>query len=489
MNILREIRVPQESVNDETVNVMRTFFAQGSKVTAKDVLIELETSKINISLEAEAEGFVYYHCSEGDDVPINALVVVIVDEIVEGGLGLFPKGPDETGRDLSPKGPRNGVDDETRFIASTSSILPPGPFGERSLPMESSPPGPVENQSQPNESPYSGTCQKGPLPCREAFTGEPAFSALALGLIETHGLTQSTFAGYDLVTSEDVLAYVQRNSVTKSVATSTPPAKSVTMADSAVTRKNISKSKKREIEYLRQVQQAGLNSMVNIEVDTNGILAATAPHLNYFKHSLLPVILYEASRLLLKYPQLNAFYQEQEIWFYNDVNVGVAIDIDDGLKTVSIRNTVSLGMRELEHELFSLSNKYLDRTLTPSDMADITFTVTDLSGESIHFFSPLINQHNSAILGIAAAKPNGAMVLSLTFDHRVTEGKAASGFLRELKERLEDYKNRLGTNSPNYCCSQCRKPLSEDLSGFGFLKIVNKIGTESLLCQTCFKGL
>jgi pyruvate/2-oxoglutarate dehydrogenase complex dihydrolipoamide acyltransferase (E2) component len=261
------------------------------------------------------------------------------------------------------------------------------------------------------------------------------------------------------------------------------------MEDSTVTRKKISKSKKREIDYLQQVQQAGLNSIVNIEVDTCGILAATAPHSKYFKHSLLPVILYEASRLLLKYPALNAYYYQEEIRFYNDVNVGVAIDIDEGLKTVSIRNTDALGMCELEDTLFSLSNKYVDRTLTPFDMADITFTVTDLSGEGILFFSPLINQHNSAILGMAAAKPNGAMVLTLTFDHRVTEGKAASGFLRELKQRMEDYRNRLGANSPDLHCSQCRKPLREDLSGFGFLKIVNKQGAESLLCQTCFKGL
>lgn len=448
MNILKELRVPQESVNDETVNVMRTFFAQGSRVTASDVLIELETSKINISLSAEVDGFVHYVCKEGDEVPINAVVVVIADVIVEGELVVAPP------------------------LAASPKASSPQPMMAQAI------------EPLPASAPVLD-------PPRAAvnFDGEPAFSVWALELIETHGLKLSAFAGYDLVTSEDVLALLQPAAASLFPGPEVTPTARATLVESAITRKKISKSKKREIEYLRQVQQAGLNSMVNIEVDTNGILAATAPHSKYFKHSLLPVILYESSRLLLKYPQLNAFYQEQEVLFFNDVNVGVAIHIDDGLKTVSIRNTVALGMRELEDELYSLSNKYVDRTLTPSDMADITFTVTDLSGEGIHFFSPLINQHNSAILGIAAAKPNGMMVLSLTFDHRVTEGKAASGFLRELKERLEDYKNRLGANSPNLCCSQCRKPLGEDLSGFGFLKIVNKNGAESLLCQTCFKGL
>ena len=448
MNILKELRVPQESVNDETVNVMRTFFAQGSRVTASDVLIELETSKINISLSAEVDGFVHYVCKEGDEVPINAVVVVIADVIVEGELVVAPP------------------------LAASPKASSPQPMMAQVI------------EPQPASAPVLE-----PPRAAVSFDGEPAFSVRALELIETHGLKLSAFAGHDLVTSEDVLAISQPAAVIPSPGPEVLPTARGTLDGSATTRKRISKSKKREIEYLRQVQQAGLNSMVNIEVDTNGILAATAPHSKYFKHSLLPVVIYEVSRLLMKYPQLNAFYQEQEIWFYNDVNVGVAIDIDDGLKTVSIRNTVALGMRELEDELFSLSNKYVDRILKPSDMGGITFTVTDLSGEGIHFFSPLINQHNSAILGIAAPKPNGIMVLSLTFDHRATEGKAASGLLRELKERLEDYKNRLGANAPNLCCSQCRKLLGEDLSGFGFLKIVNKNGAESLLCQTCFKGL
>jgi pyruvate/2-oxoglutarate dehydrogenase complex dihydrolipoamide acyltransferase (E2) component len=449
MNVLREIRVPQESVNDETVNVMRTFFAHGDRVTASDVVIELETSKINISLSAEVDGFVHYLCKEGDEVGINALVVVIGEAFVEGGV------------------------QTTQLPVETPSAASP----QMAMP-------------QATEPPTASTPVVKVARVALKFDGEPAFSARALELIETHGLSQNAFTGYDLVASEDVLALV--NSIHKTnnpVAAFLPALPSVEMEDSTVTRKKISKSKKREIDYLQQVQQAGLNSMVNIEVDTRGILAATAPHSKYFKHSLLPVILYEASRLLLKYPALNAYYHQEEIRFYNDVNVGVAIDIDEGLKTVSIRNTVALGMCELEETLFSLSNKYVDRTLTPFDMADITFTVTDLSGEGILFFSPLINHHNSAILGISAAKPNGAMVLSLTFDHRVTEGKAASGFLRELKERMEDYRNRLGASSPDLRCSQCRKPLKEDLSGFGFLKIVNKTGAESLLCQTCFKGL
>ena len=481
MNLLREIRVPQESVNDESVTVIRTSHAHGSQVTAGDVVVELETSNLNISLEAEVDGFVYYSCKEGDEIRINELLFVIADAFVEGYAVTDTQAPanqpaSETFRAAEERG------DDLRNRPGKASLLPTDP-SERICDK----PG----LTSPRPAVTSGRrLELASLPPdAKPFSGETAFSARALELLATHAVSQSAFKGHDLVTSEDVLAYLQPARAVLAQPDVPSPLALPGIIESTVTRKRISRAKKREIDYLRQVQQAGLNSIVNIEFDTHGILAATGQHSKYFKHSLLPVIIYEAARLLRKYPQLNAFYLEQEVLFYNDVNIGVAIDIDDGLKTICIRQSDSLALRELEDQLFLLSNKYVDRTLSPSDLSDITFTITDLSAEGIHFFSPLINRNNSAILGIAAPKANGAMILTLAFDHRVTEGRTASGFLRELKERLEDYKNRLAGNSPNLSCFRCRKLLGEDFSGFGFLKIVNKEGIEKLLCQTCFKGL
>ena len=450
MNVLSEIKVPQESVNDESVTVIRVSHAHGSRVTAGQVVIELETSKLNISLEADANGFVYYSCKEGDEVRINELLFVITDSFADGFSVSRPEQPTGTLASAARSG------EPSRPAAAAQVHGPPSTTPPRKPGM---------------------------------FSGETAFSAKALELIEKHVLSHSAFTGRDLVASEDVLAHLMLGPTAMAgpvEALSTAPGN---IAEGTITRKSLPKSKKREIDYLRQVQQAGLNSTVNIEVNTNGVLASTGRHSKYFKQSFLPVITYETSRLLRKFPQLNAFYLDQEILFYNDVNVGVAIDIDDGLKTVCIRKCDSLGIRELEDELFSLSNKYVDRKLVPSDLSNITFTITDLSAEGVCFFSPLINQQNAAILGIAAPKPNGDMILSITFDHRVTEGKTASRFLRELKERLECYKNQLVANSPDIRCCRCLKQLGDDFSSFGFLKVTNKAGEEGHLCQSCFKGL
>jgi pyruvate/2-oxoglutarate dehydrogenase complex dihydrolipoamide acyltransferase (E2) component len=432
MNILKEIRVPQESVNDDTVNVVRLGFAHGAAVTAGDVVIELETSKVNVSLEAEVDGFVHYVCKEGDEVAVNTLIVVIGDSFSENFM-------------LAPLG---GLECPPAQIST--------PVAE----------------------------------CLEMdFASETVFSAKASELIRKHQIDQSAFAGRDFVSVDDVASLLKPVGPPVPAQERVPILGQVPVDESVVSRTRISKGKKLEIEALQQVQQACLNSMVNIELDTNGLFAVTDRYLKVFRTSLLPLIIYETSRLLLKFPQLNAFYLDQEILRYHHVNIGIAIDLDQGLKTVCLRNASALALPEVEKQLLNMSNKYVDRKLESADLNDITFTITDLSAEGIHFFTPLINQRNAAILGIAAPKRGGAMVLSLTFDHRVTEGKTASRFLRELKERLEDYKNKIRENTPDFQCFKCHKKLSEDFSDFGFLKVVNKLGEEANLCQTCFKGL
>jgi len=428
MKILREIHVPQESVNDDSASVIRVAFTQGSKVRADDVVIELETSKVNISLEAGFDGYVHYTCQEGDEVNVNAVIAFISDAV------------------------------------------------SQAVPIAAAPP-----REQLLDSPST--------PQLPPYTGVTSFSAKASQLLDKYGISRGVFEGRDLISAADVLAYLHPVPEAPKTQTRQNLAPPVRVDEGSVTRKGISKAKKREIDYLHQVQQAGLNSLISIEVDIAGLCAAVGRHLKYFKDSLLPVIIYETSRLLLKYPVLNSFFSENEILSYNHVNIGVAIDVDDGLKTVCLRNANTLDMAALEELLLALSGKYLDKKLTPFDLTDITFTITDLSAEGIHFFSPLINRQNAAILGVSVPKSDDRMALCVTFDHRVTEGKTVSGFLRELKERLESYKNRLAETDTDIQCLLCRKKIRDDFSDFGFMKVTTKKGEEKHLCQSCFKGL
>jgi pyruvate/2-oxoglutarate dehydrogenase complex dihydrolipoamide acyltransferase (E2) component len=245
---------------------------------------------------------------------------------------------------------------------------------------------------------------------------QPRFSKPALKRIQELGIDISVFAGRDFVTLEDV----EQNRVEV---------------------KKLSAAKRTEISYLNQVQQGGLNSCASIFVDTEHIFNFTRDHLKILKFSILPIIIYECARLLKEYKDLNAYYiEEGKAGYYLDVVVGLAIDIDDGLKVVNIPGADHQSLQEIESSINALVGRYKNRTLKAQDLEGSTFTVTDLSFQGVHSFTPLINKKQSAVLGVPAIdfKLNRCS-LSLAFDHRVTEGKRAGQFLSALKKRIEIY--------------------------------------------------
>ena len=312
------------------------------------------------------------------------------------------------------------------------------------------------------------------------------FSEKAIQLMKSYNLTKSDFEGFDFVNTEDVKFKAGinpklnpgNNIINKQIPIPSIPHHS----------EKLKISKKREIEYLHHVQSAGLNSQVTIKIDISNIFTSLNKQFRYFKNSLLPIIIYETSRLLRKYPELNAFYNNEEIVYYDEVNIGIALDIDDGLKTINLKQCDSKNVYAIEEELMTLNEKYLSRSLTSPELSGITFTISDLSAESVFTFTPLINRQNSAILGISSVQDDNNCCLTLTFDHRISAGKDASRFLQELKLRIESYKPAASIDVSKIKCYKCFKKLNEDFSEVGFMKVINHKGEESYLCQTCMKG-
>jgi pyruvate/2-oxoglutarate dehydrogenase complex dihydrolipoamide acyltransferase (E2) component len=261
----------------------------------------------------------------------------------------------------------------------------------------------------------------------------------------------------------------------------------------------ISKLKKTEIQYLSDVQSGVMNSTLNVAVDVKNINEAINQSFKIFKGSYLPLIVYEVSRLLLKYKVFNAYFMGDKLGYYKNINVGMATDIDDGLKVLTLQNTDKLNMNVIESKLYGLVEKYLDKKLDVSDVTGSTFTITDLSSSGIDFFTPLINTKQSAILGVSKVDTKlNRFYLTLVFDHRVTEGKVASEFLVELKNRIESYSlnEELEDNTPieetylDVKCGVCFKSLKEDkeMQGMGMLKRINHRGKEDYICHVCLAG-
>lgn len=436
MKILQEIKVPKESVNDEFLNVVGIPFKNGDKVIKNDLLLELETSKAVLTIEAEEEGFIQYLCKIGEDVEINKTVIKIWDEIPIDELSNKEEKKEKKEIDESYKSSKN-------------------------------------------------------IPINEIKVNNTFYSKKASSLIEVNKIDLKSFENFDFVNEQIVLSIlnIDNSPILSSTVINPIRAKDNFAAPSnfeKVELVKISNSKKREIEYLQDVQHSGLVSVINIDLDIEHVFENTNKSIKYFTDSALPLLTYECSRLLIKYPMFNSYFFNGDVLHYKDINIGIAMDIDDGLKVVNIKNTNLLNLNDIDFEIYDLALKYMDKKLTIDQLSDTTFTITDLSSFGAISFSPLINKNNAAILGIAKVDSKlNRINLSLAFDHRVSEGKTASLFLQELKERFESYKLSVFELNEQVTCSKCFKSLNDDLNGIGFIKIINNDFKDSYLCDSC----
>lgn len=436
MAILSEIYVPKETVNDEFATVAKLYIKSGDNVKKGDTLVDLETSKTIVSVEAEVDGVVEIFCKEGEDVAISSLLMNIVD--------------------------------------NSHTTKKDEPFKEEAYEIV------------------------------EDIQTDTIFSKKALSLISEHNISKSKFTNSDFVNEDDVLNILNPTRDEPKTKEISAPIATKEIIDNnydekLVETEPLSKLKKTEIKYLSDVQSGVMNSTLNVAVDIKNIDDSIKESFKIFEGSYLPLIVYETSRLLLKYKVFNAYFMGDKIGYYKHINVGMAVDIDDGLKVLTLPDTDKLNMNIIESKLYSLAEKYLDKKLDVSDVTGSTFTISDLSASGIDFFTPLINTKQSAILGVSKVdRKLNRFYLTLVFDHRVTEGRVASEFLIELKNRIESYSltedkdNEIPVEDTflDAKCGICFKSLKEDkeIEGPGLIKVINHKGKEDYICHSCLAG-
>ncbi|MBN22522.1 MAG: hypothetical protein CL678_14665 [Bdellovibrionaceae bacterium] len=298
-------------------------------------------------------------------------------------------------------------------------------------------------------------------------------SKSALKLIESNKLDLSLFEGKKTVSEEDVLKILNLD---------------VAKPDTNIESLELSVEKKREIEYLSSVQSSGLTSTVNVCLSTHALESIISRD-SIFSNSVLPLVVYEISSLLNEYREFNSYFDDNFINFYKSVDIGIALDIEKGLRVATIKKTDSYSFDEICNELENLVNLYLEDNLSADNITSPTFTITDLSFENINSFIPLINKNNSAILGISSIDKSNEVILSLTFDHRISSGKQASRFLNELKRNVESHMfSRKKFTISSETCLKCNVDFKNLEDDFGFVKILTKEGNEGFCCRSCFNG-
>lgn len=191
------------------------------------------------------------------------------------------------------------------------------------------------------------------------------------------------------------------------------------------------------------------------EADVSGLLAERAKMREIGERegvriTILPFLMKAVAGALLRHPALNASLDEgrEEIVRRKNVDVGMAVDAEDGLVVPVVRNADAKSVIELAREIERLSAAAREGTVAPGDLAGGTFTISSVGSIGGLFSYPVINVPEAAIL--AAHKivtrpvvrdgeivPREMMYLSLSFDHRIVDGGEATRFLNEVVRRIE----------------------------------------------------
>jgi pyruvate dehydrogenase E2 component (dihydrolipoamide acetyltransferase) len=155
-----------------------------------------------------------------------------------------------------------------------------------------------------------------------------------------------------------------------------------------------------------------------------------------------------AALALAEHPRLNSTLEGDVIRLLDEVNVGVAVALDEGLIVPVVREADRKSLRQIAIEARELSEKARQGTLTVDEVTGGTFTVTTLGMYDVDVFTPIVNPPQCAILGVGRVKDVPAfdgdrvvrrtvLNLSLSFDHRLVDGAPAAEFLRGVKHYLE----------------------------------------------------
>jgi pyruvate/2-oxoglutarate dehydrogenase complex dihydrolipoamide acyltransferase (E2) component len=255
------------------------------------------------------------------------------------------------------------------------------------------------------------------------------FTRKARKLMKERGLGEADFPGSEKVDA-DAVERVAAARGAKAEAAPRAPHGAVPL--------ELTPAKITEIQTLRRVREQVVPSTVAIALDAQRLdarlrreVAAQGPV------SALELALYETARLLPQWPELNGFYADGRAWSHADVAIGFAVNLGRSLRVPVVKDAARLDLAGVARAVRELTLRYMRQELTIDDVMGGTFTITDLSGEGIVHFVPVLNERQSAILGLCAARADGSRELVLTFDHRLSDGMRAARFLAELRTRLE----------------------------------------------------
>ena len=194
------------------------------------------------------------------------------------------------------------------------------------------------------------------------------------------------------------------------------------------------------------------NVTQNIKVDVTDLMSLRAQindgREKPDKVSLNDLIIKAVGMTLEKFDRFRMTVEGDEYVLHNDINVSVAVGMDDGLLVPVLKNVDQKNIFQISKEAKSLAKKAREKKLLPAELADGRITISNLGMYGTHSFTPIINQPEASIIGVCGVEDelalvNGAvavrkkMMICLTYDHRILNGTEVAEFEAYLKNLLE----------------------------------------------------
>lgn len=409
------IRMPRLSDTMEEGNIVGWLKKVGDPVKPGDVLAEVETDKATMELESFNEGYLLHIAVPSGPIPVNAVLAVIGKKDEDYKALLAAEGGSAPAKEAS---------------AST---------GEKETVKETSA---AEKSAEPVSAPAQETESKNDSSSR-VKSSPLAKSIAAEAGIDIKSVPGSGDGGR--IIKRDVEEFVakggQQPAATKPSAPRVPQYGDVPLSQM---RKTIARR-------LAESKFSAPHFYLTIKINMDAIAGSRAQiqEQQKIKVSFNDFVVKATAMALRQHPAINASWLGDKIRYNKDINIGVAVAVDDGLLVPVLFNADQMGMAEIGQQVVTLADKARNKKLQPQEMQGNTFSVSNLGMFGIEEFTAIINPPDSAILAIGGindelyldngeVRSSKIMKVTMSCDHRVIDGATGAKFLQTLKQYLEN---------------------------------------------------
>jgi len=441
------VLMPKTGADETHGKLVKWLKREGDAVARGDVVAEIETDKVNMEVESFGEGRLYrILVKEGESQAVGKPIAILLKDGEEppAGSGGAPEATGELRhRPIAPGAPAVA---EPSHAPSSAAVTPVSGSFEQSNVGQS--PVPAPSPSAAGE--VSGT------------NGRIKASPLARKMAQSHMLDLGTISGRGpggRVVREDVEAALKAGSKPVKTGPAGPqPAAPEALPvagepELAVTgEKSLSRIQLTTAKRLTESKQTAPHFYLTVEVDMAEAMTLRAT-LNeqaagMVKISVNDLVVKACAGALQRHPTLNSSYQDGKLLLHDRVNIAVAIALDEGLISPVIPDADRKSLGQISREAKAMAERARAGRLKPDDLAEGTFTVSNLGMFDVDTFIAIINPPQAAILAVGAVRDvpvvrdgqlavGKIMKMTLSADHRATDGAQGARFLADVRQALE----------------------------------------------------